>query len=147
MMNKVSVFTPERRFKKFEKKIKKTALRILELLKEKNVSVEICLIDNRRMKYLNKKFRGQDKTTTVLSFEEPRNFIYPPERGKTQKIKRIGEVYLNLDNSELITQNSKLYYLAHGLLHLLGYNHKKKDDRMKMEKMEQLVMRTAKFYK
>lgn len=134
-MNRVAVLSLEKRFKKFDGKIKKTALKILEILKKKNVSVEIYLTGNQKMRFLNKKFRRKNKSTDVLSFEEPKGFIYPPER----KIKRIGEIYLNM--SMINNQRSMIYLLAHGFLHLFGYNHKKKNDRIKMEKKEYLVIK------
>jgi len=132
MINKVIVTSLEKKFKKFEKKIKLAAQKILRILGKNNVLVEIYLINSQKMRFLNKKFRGKDKTTTVLSFEEPRNFILPPSKSK-----KIGEIYLNsqLPNYP-ITQ-----LLTHGLLHLLGYNHQKKNDRIKMEKAEQKLLR------
>jgi len=94
--------------------------------------VEIYLINSQKMRFLNKKFRGKDKTTTVLSFEEPRNFILPPSKSK-----KIGEIYLNSQ----LPNYSITQLLTHGLLHLLGYNHQKKNDRIKMEKAEQKLLR------
>lgn len=134
MAYRVAVLSLEKRFKKFDGKIKKTALKILEILKKKNVSVEIYLTGNQKMRFLNKKFLGKNKSTDVLSFEEPKGFIYPPERA----IKRIGEIYLNM--SMINNQRSMIYLLTHGILHLFGYNHKKKSDRIKMEKMEQKIL-------
>lgn len=145
-MNKVLVISLEKRFKEFEREIKKIVLRILKILNKSNVLVEIYLINSQKMKFLNKKFRGQDKTTTVLSFEEPRNFILPPS-----KFKKIGEIYLNADQRGLYAEQRgksqrksafsqrQSALLAHGLLHLLGYNHKKKSDRIKMERLENYV--------
>ena len=132
-MNKISVIGLDKKFKKFEEEIRGVALKILGILNKTDVLAEIYLIDGRKMRFLNKKFLGKDKTTTVLSFEEPKNFIYPPERGQTRtgrkqsrKIKRIGEIYLNMK----LTTNYKLqttnYLLIHGLLHLFGYEHQKK---------------------
>ena len=122
----------DKKFKKFERKIKNTALKILKILKKTNVSVEIYLINSQKMRFLNKKFRGKNKTTTILSFEESRNFILPPS-----KYKKIGEIYLNsqISNSQ-ITQ-----LLIHGLLHLFGYNHQKKNDRIRMETKENWIIR------
>jgi len=156
-MNKVLVISLEEKFQKFEREIKSTTQKILKILGKNNVWVEIYLINSQKMRFLNKKFRGKNKTTTVLSFEEPQDFILP-----ALKYKKIGEIYLNLTNNQQLTtynnqqpttnnscQLSVISYrlLVHGLLHLLGYNHKKKSDRIRMEKMEKLVMRTAKFYK
>ena len=110
-MNKIGVVSLSKQFQRFEKLIQKLARKVL--------------------KVLNKKFRGKNKTTSVLSFQEPRNFILPPS-----KQKKIGEIYLNLQFS-----NSQIpQLLIHGLLHLLGYNHQKKSDRIRMEKKEKLVI-------
>lgn len=131
MANKVAVLSLEKKFKKFDGKIKKTALKIFKILKKKNVSVEVYLAGNQKMRFLNKKFRRKDKSTDVLSFEEPKGFIYPKS-----KFKPIGEVYINV--SSVKCQMSSL--LIHGLLHLFGYNHKKKNDRIKMEKKERQIL-------
>ena len=136
-MNKVSVLSLERRFKKFDGKIKKTALKTFKILKKKNVSVEIYLAGNQKMRFLNKKFRGKNKSTDVLSFEEPKGFIYPPSTGGL-KFKPIGEIYINM--SMVKSQMSCVGLLIHGLLHLFGYNHKKKNDRIKMEKIEKKIL-------
>jgi len=142
-MNKILVISLDKRFKKFERKVKNTALKILKILKKTNVSLEIYLVNSQKMRFLNKKFRGQDKTTTVLSFEEPRNFILPPS-----KFKRIGEIYLNLTNDLRLATNDRrklsvvsCRLLVHGLLHLLGYNHQKKSDRIRMERKERKLLK------
>ena len=87
------------------------------------------------MKFLNKKFLGKNKSTDVLSFIEPKSFVYPPGR-----FKRLGEIYLNIP---LIERQSGANFevalsrpLIHGFLHLLGYTHRRKNDRIKMEKQE-----------
>ena len=131
-MNRVSVISSDKKFKKFERKIKNTALKILKILKKASVSVEIYLINSQKMRFLNKKFRGKNKTTTILSFEESRNFISPPS-----KFRKIGEIYLNEETRDK-KQETKL--LVHGLLHLFGYNHQKKNDRIKMERLENLII-------
>jgi probable rRNA maturation factor len=153
-MNRVLVISLDKKFSRFKKEIKNTAFKILAVLNKNNVLVEIYLINSLKMRFLNKKFRGQDKTTTVLSFTEPRNFIYPPERGTTQtvrgqtrKIRRIGEIYLNAEvyrksqRHSASSQRQLAYFLTHGLLHLCGYNHSKKSDRIKMERAEQRLLR------
>ncbi|MEK7193931.1 MAG: rRNA maturation RNase YbeY [Patescibacteria group bacterium] len=143
MKNELLVTSLNKKFKKFEKDAKRIILRALEILGKKNVSAEIYLIDGRKMRFLNRKFRGKDKTTTVLSFEEPRNFVSPPS-----KHKKIGEIYINMSNVKCPAlpagrQKSKVY-LIHGLLHLLGYNHKKKNDRIRMMKIERLLIKKLK---
>lgn len=135
-MNRVVAASLDKRFKKFEKKISAMALKILKILNKDGVEAEIYLINSGKIKFLNKKFRGKDKTTTVLSFEEPKDFIYPPPAGGS-KHKKIGEIYIKLPiiNCQLPITN----LLIHSLLHLFGYDHQKKNDRIRMEKKEEYV--------
>lgn len=131
-MNKIEVASLSKQSKRFEKLIQKLTRKVLKVLNKNSVSVEIYLINGQKMRFLNKKFRGQDKTTTVLSFEEPRNFILPASR-----FRKIGEIYIKLP----ITNYPITQLLCHGLLHLLGYNHQKKSDRIRMETKENWIIR------
>lgn len=144
-MNKVFVVGLKEKFKKCEPEVKKKALKILDFLGQKGVLVEIFLVDDNRSKILNQRFRKKDKSANVLSFEEPKGFIYPPE--KRGQARRIGEIYLNLEltNNQLTDSKNKSFsveqLLVHGLLHLFGYNHEKKIEGIKMEKIEQKVIK------
>ena len=150
MANKISAISLVQEFKKFEPKIKKIGLKILKILKKNNLAADVFLADNQEMRKLNKKYRGKNKPANVLSFEEPREFINPPSR-----MRKIGEVYIDIAQStahglQLTAKNQQSvsrkllavsYLLAHGILHLLGYSHKGKNDRIKMEKLEQYISR------
>ena len=109
-----------------EKKLVWQAQKILRLLKiAPAVQLEIFLLGVQRMRQLNKKLRGKDKATTVLSFEA-KGFI-------VAKSRFLGEVYLcpaaierqGIPGKPEITEvNTRLiYYLVHGILHLKGYDH------------------------
>lgn len=150
-MNRVAVSVPGRNSKKFERNIEAivlTAGKTLKILKKEDVEAEIYLVSGWTMRLLNKKFRGKDKTTDILSFREPRHFVAPPSR-----FRKIGEIYLSAElrgidaelhgksprKSALSPRMSAL--LVHGLLHLLGYDHENKNDTIKMEKTESLVIK------
>lgn len=66
----------------------------------------------------------------VLSYEAPKNFPRPDMRARP-----LGEIYLN---PAYIARHGEDVdrMLMHGFLHLLGYDHKRERDRMKMEKRE-----------
>jgi len=95
---------------------------LLLYTKKTNTFVDIFLVDSKVM----------DKN--VLSYPEKASFPRPDRNGVT-----LGEIYLN---PEYIKENkeSLLYMLVHGYLHLLGYDHIRKDDRIVMEKEEDLIM-------
>lgn len=127
---------------------RRESLKILKILKKDRVSIEIYLVGDRKMRELNKKFRGKDNPTNVLSFQSPKGFIFPQEFGgfKT-KNKFLGEIYLDISQIKkeakilwkISLEDFFLKLLIHAILHLSGYDHKKKSDRIKMEKKENYV--------
>lgn len=147
-MNKIEVTSLEKKFVKFEKPLKKLALRELILLKKNFAALEIYLSGDAKMLFLNKKYRGKNKIANVLSFPVSKNFIYLPNR-----FKNIGEIYLNIPYIKRESKGSKFIIhrssfiiqklLIHGILHLLGYTHATKNDRIKMEKKEKQLLKLS----
>jgi probable rRNA maturation factor len=89
----------------------------------------IVLANDRLQRRLNHTFRGADKSTNVLSFEDG-------ESGP-------GDVVLAL---ETITREAKAqgksladhlaHLVVHGVLHLMGYDHEKEIEAKRMERLE-----------
>ena len=78
--------------------------------------LSLALVRDRRMRALNREWRGKDRPTDVLSF---------PQHGRS-----IGDVVISLDTARrqareggwsLAAELRRL--LAHGLLHCLGHDH------------------------
>lgn len=133
-MNRVAVFSLSNKFKVLENEVKETVKLTLAHLKKKGVRLEVYLVSDEKMRSLNKKFRGKDKSTNVLSFEEKLVKWPHPE----SRLSYLGEIYLAPDYIRRRGEN--LSRLAiHSLLHLLGYTHAKKGDRMKMEQLEEKI--------
>lgn len=114
-------------------KIMKAAPELRKKAGKKGVP-EIFLLGDAKMKSIKKKFLSREKgPANVLSFGEPAG--WPAEGGK----RKLGEVYLNLDlTGGKMEELSPLF--LHGILHILGYDHKKKNDRIKMEKLEKKII-------
>ncbi len=110
--------------------LKKTIEEILKKEGKNDYSVSIALVDEKKIKEINKKYRKKDEATDVLSFSycESDSFckdcmlgeiIICPSQVKKRK-KELNEV------------------LIHGVLHLLGYDHEKNKKEAKiMEKKEE----------
>ena len=125
--------------------IRKKLLKLnkLKLFKNKSKSYTIFLTNNKKMKELNKKFRNKNKPTDVLSFSFN-------DKMKYKKNLYLGDIAISYEivnkrskNSNFSLEFDKMW--VHGYLHLLGYDHKKKKDFMKMKKLEDLKLN--KFYK
>ena len=133
-------------YSNWEKTIKKPndylkkRLKILSkkpLFLKKNHEFSILLTNDKKMKYLNLKFRKRNKPTDVLSF---------PNKIKEKKRVYVGDIAISY---EIIKERSKKtnFFLEfdkmwiHGYLHLIGYDHKKLNDFKKMFKKEKLILK------
>lgn len=110
--------------------IKKNVKEILKYLNLSNKS-EICIsfVDDKTMRGLNKQYRNIDKATDVLSF--------------TQDGDLLGDIIISLETAKrhaviynTTAENEIKRLLIHGVLHLLGYDHKRKKERETMRGKE-----------
>lgn len=131
-------------------------------LKEEDVTIpyeiSVLLVDNEEIKSINNDTRNIDKETDVLSFP-----ILDYPNGKVFK-----EVYLNfdfdktyMDGSDLVLGDIVLslekakeqseefghsflrevcYLIVHSILHLLGYDHIKDEEKVIMRKQEENIL-------
>ena len=100
--------------------------------------ISFVLTDDKRMRALNRTYRGKDKPTNVLSFA-----ALDTDRPKSAMPWLLGDVVLA---SGVIAREAKaqrkslahhLSHLAvHGVLHLLGYDHEQETDAEAMEALE-----------
>ena len=127
-----------------DRKINKLNLKKKEL-KKNIIHFTLLLSGEREIINLNKKFRGKKKSTDVLSFP------FYTKRELQKKLKNEKEVYLgdiiiniNKIKNNKETKNFKIEFdnlWIHGLVHLFGYDHKKENDYMKMNKIEKNYFR------
>ena len=111
-----------------------------EMFRKKSVFGTLLLSDDNEIKYLNRKFRKKNTTTDVLSFP----FQTKPElKKKLKKEKEIylGDIIINLSKikNKKRLKNFKFEFdrlWIHGLVHLLGHDHKKDKDFLKMSQIE-----------
>lgn len=137
------------------------ALKILKI-KCKDLEVNINFVSKKEIRELNAKFRNKDAVTDVLSFPN----LLEPNKTDMQLIvdkldKKNFASEINPDNNMLFVGdicicksivykhakeygNTKLremvYMAVHGLLHLLGYDHIRDEDKAIMREMEEKIM-------
>ncbi len=105
----------------------------------KKVTLTVLLSNNRNIKKLNKNFRNKNKPTDILSFP----LIKKP---KVTKKTYLGDIIISYNfidkprSQEIKLFKEKLVKIfIHGFLHLLGFDHTKNKDYVKMLKEEDFL--------
>ena len=111
-----------------------------KLHKNKTIFFTLLLSGNNEIKRLNKKFRNKDKSTDVLSFPFYGKNEFKNKINKEKEI-YIGDIIVNINkiNEKNNIKNFRKKFdklWIHGLVHLLGYDHKKNKDFSNMLKVE-----------
>src|SRR3989344_2439350 len=104
-----------------------------------NGELEVNIVGEKEMKDLNFRYRGKNKVTDVLSFAW--------QEDKLIKTKNLGQIYICYPQ---IVRQAKQYtvkvkeefarMLTHGFLHIMGYDHIKKKDAVKMFKIQEDIV-------
>ena len=148
-MINIEVFSEE---KAWSKKLKKKELFFKKICRSfpkkyqfpnKKVNLTLLLSNNKGIKKLNKDFRNKNKSTDILSFPFSKN-------SKISKQNYIGDIiisynFMNKPKSQL-SKNFKekvIKTFIHGYLHLLGFDHVKNSDYLKMLKEEEKIYKSV----
>ena len=109
----------------------------------KKISLSLLLSNNKYIKKLNKDFRNKNKATDILSFPLS-------EKKKIFKQTYIGDIVISYDFIDKPkSQDSKVFkqklikIFIHGFLHLLGFDHVKNKDYIKMLKVEKQMYQSV----
>lgn len=108
-----------------------------------NVMFNVIIVDNPKIHEINKEYRGIDRETDVISFalEDDKTF-------NRTDFRILGDIYISIDKVRSQSKEyghsykRELFFLAlHGLLHLLGYDHMKKEDEVVMFGKQEEVLK------
>jgi probable rRNA maturation factor len=113
---------------------------------EGEYEVTLTIVPDGRMRELNRDHRGIDSVTDVLSFPltEPdgAGFVLPPAEPT-----HLGDVVVALAQARRQAadyghslERELAYLTAHGILHLLGYDHERETDRQRMRAREEEIL-------
>ncbi|MBX7115011.1 MAG: rRNA maturation RNase YbeY [Myxococcaceae bacterium] len=120
--------------------MKRKARAFLKVLRQEGRELSIALVNDAEIRQLNRDFRRKDKATDVLSFPSGEGPL-----GGAQLL--LGDVIISLDTARRVAKELGVSledeldrYLAHGILHLLGHDHHRRAERLKMARWEERLL-------
>lgn len=142
---------------KYDKIIKKLAKIVTaEMNLPKKSYIELDFVDKDEIKQINNETRKVDKVTDVLSFPNLDGIFqkqikledFPFDIDYETKMLNLGSIVMCVDKvheqaEEYGTGEMRefSYLLAHGILHILGYDHIEDDDKKIMREQEEKILR------
>ena len=118
---------------KLDSELEELKLFLISVAKDEkldNIEYSVIIIDNQRIKEINKQYRNIDRATDVISFalEDDKTF-------QSEEVRLLGDIYISIDKVHEQAKSyghsfkRELHFLAtHGFLHLLGFNHEEIDE-------------------
>ena len=121
--------------KPLNNKLNKVVSTILDQEKMSDRVINLRLLNDKEMKKLNMQFRQKDKTTNVLSF--------PNDDISVKQTKNIGDIAISVEYVKAEAKKEGktfddhiIHMLAHGVYHILGYDHENNENAVIMENKE-----------
>ena len=121
--------------KPLNNKLNKVVSTILDQESMSNCVINLRLLNDKEMKKLNMQFRQKDKTTNVLSF--------PNDDISVKQTKNIGDIAISVEYVKAEAKKEGktfddhiIHMLAHGVYHILGYDHENNENAVIMENKE-----------
>ncbi|RMG21202.1 MAG: rRNA maturation RNase YbeY [Deltaproteobacteria bacterium] len=121
--------------------LRRTAKTILEAVGWPEAELSILVVDDAAMRTLNREYRGLDRTTDVLAFPQSS----PELAGPGGEV--LGDVVLSAPRARVQAKRYRRSFqgelerlLVHGVLHLLGHDHKRAGERARMRAEERRLL-------
>lgn len=133
--------------KNYEKIIKKVLQKCFEEenLQDKKLYVNVVLTNDENIRNINREHRQIDKPTDVLSFP-----MYEKEELEKLKLENediLGDMVISIERVEEQAkeyghsfERELAYMVVHSFYHLLGYDHIKEEDKIKMRPKEENIL-------
>lgn len=133
--------------KNYEKIIKKVLQKCFEEenLQDKKLYINVVLTNDENIRNINREHRQIDKPTDVLSFP-----MYEKEELENLKLENediLGDMVISIERVEEQAkeyghsfERELAYMVVHSFYHLLGYDHIKEEDKMKMRPKEENIL-------
>jgi len=145
----ITIKNSQRKTKLDTKKVKALVEGMLEKTGYKNFDIGIWFTTNKTIRAYNKRFRKTDRPTDILSFPYHPN-LKPGGKIKISNVEdeNLGDIIISLElvkkdaegEGRSLIEHIKIL-LAHGIAHLLGYDHKTEKDFAAMQRFTSHLQR------
>ncbi|MFH1017473.1 MAG: rRNA maturation RNase YbeY [Pseudomonadota bacterium] len=122
--------------------LRRVLLKALTRLRLRNIEISLTLISDAQMRRLNRKYRRIDRTTDVLSFGQNSE----PPCGR----RLLGDVLIAVSTARRQARQAQrdereefAMLAVHGLLHLLGHDHKCRKGERTMFALQERLLRSV----
>ena len=109
--------------------------------------ISVTIVDNDYIHEINRTYRHKDAPTDVISFAFLDDNPKRDELFKSGQMVVLGEIYISYEKAQeqAISYGHSLerelkFLFVHGLLHLLGYDHMKKEDEEIMFRLQDEIL-------
>ncbi|WP_051789186.1 rRNA maturation RNase YbeY [Mycoplasma buteonis] len=129
----------------------KEMLQLIENLRKvfkikQNIVLDVSVVSPKKIRELNREYRNKDYVTDILSFDFGDIELY-----KKMPFIHLGELVICWD--KMLKQADEFghsirreycYLFAHGLIHLMGYDHEVEQERIQMNKLVDKIFKPLK---
>lgn len=124
--------------------------RMLRFLGRDSDELSILLTDDAYIHTLNHEHRGKDRPTDVLAFPLEGEGEQGRLQGPAEASQLLGDVVISIDTAQRQARSRRRtlmdevsFLLAHGILHLVGYDHQNDEEEARMNAMTKRLMQAA----
>ena len=141
-MNELEVFNETKEKIEEIDELKKLLPYLANYFKLNNIYTSVIIVNNDMIHQINKEYRNIDRETDVISFalEDDKTINDSP-------IRVLGDIYISIDKAKEQAneyghslKRELCFLMTHGFLHLLGYDHMKKEDEEIMFPLQEKIL-------
>lgn len=140
----------QRKFKIDQKDIASKLQKMLDALNYSDFDLSLWFTTNKTIQFYNKNYRQKDKPTDILSFPY-HDYLKAGDRikAKSEEEKNLGDLIISLEYLDKDAPNWNQTFLerldillAHGIAHLLNYDHQTEEEYEQMQKVEKKLLKS-----
>lgn len=146
----IQIHDRQRRVRVPTARLRLVAEHVVQVLEASERPASLVLVSDRAIQRLNREFRGKDQPTNVLAFAEAEDSapeLFEPALGdvvisvETARREAAESAGVPIDAVSEAALFERLVWLAvHGLLHLVGYDHRDDAEEARMEAKADLLL-------